>query len=365
MAKKQAVCVALMVMFLLPFFLSSSNSAYAQDSKRDWAGVCVHGFSVSVAEIANNSGVGWVRIEASDNSLEAFQRIKTQNQKILAVLYNQLFHSLPTINFTLQEWQDKVQYYASTFPFVDAWEIWNEPVSTQYPLWGLNVSEPENLNTLADLYFSMVQTASQIIHQYNPQATIVLFGGLTLYSGQDPNLEISKNFATLLAAKNITDYGDAISFHGYPWGANQPTVWGNYSESITFYKNLFHAKGDLQYWLTETGQKAEVEGELGQAQYMTDALDFFQGTVDRFFWYSLVDSAIAYGRFGLVGDVARPAFGVLQEFLAEPRTSPSPSPNLETPRTKDYIIAIVAVAVTASTTAIATALALRRRHQSS
>ena len=334
MAGKQVICAALIGLLLLPLLPSSFTSAWAQDSQRNWTGVCVHQYLATPAvAIINNSGVGWVRIDAADSATTDFQRLKTQNQKILAVLDAEMFHSSPTVNFTLEAWQNSVQYYASTFPYVDAWEIWNEPSSTQYPLLGLNVSEPENLNIMADFYFSMVQTASHIIRQYNPSATIVLFGGLTLYSGEDPCLEIDKSFATLLAPRNITDYGDAISVHAYPWGVNQPCVWGNYSESLTFYKNLFQAKDGLQYWLTETGQKTDVEGEVGQAKYMTDALDFFQGKVDRFFWYSLIDYAPGYGRFGLVGKlpecIPRPALEVLQDFIGVPRPTPSPSPILE------------------------------------
>jgi hypothetical protein len=52
----------------------------------------------------------------------------------------------------------------------------------------------------------------------------------------------------------------------------------------------------------------DVEGEVGQARYMRDAIEYFEGRVTRFFWYSLwdneweVNDSVQPKHFGLVED---------------------------------------------------------------
>lgn len=165
--------------------------------------------------------------------------------------------------------------------------------------------------------FKMVQTASPIIRQYDATAKIILFGGLNLWSGGDANLVLDKEFARQLAAMNIQQYDGAISVHAYPWtGQVQPYVWGNYTESLAYYRGLFTNKS-LEIWVTETGQSIEDGGEDGQVRYMADALAYFQGNVTRVFWYSLVDNAQDLGSFGLIGNetTPRPAYVVFQKQL--------------------------------------------------
>jgi hypothetical protein len=206
--------------------------------------------------------------------------------------------------FTLEEWRSNVTYYVSQYAnYIDAWEIWNEPANPTYPL--LNISVQQNISQIVDFYFSMVQTASPIIRQYDPTAKIVLLGGLHLWSGggNDHSLEFDKEFARQLAARNIEQYGDAISVHAYPWsGQVEPRVWNSYNESLAYYRGLFTSNSTLGIWVTETGQSVEANGEQGQAQYMADALGFFQGKVTHLFWYSLVDNAADGKSFGLIGN---------------------------------------------------------------
>ena len=200
---------------------------------------------------------------------------------------------------------------------MDTWEIWNEPANPTYPLLNLNITVQENMSQIVEFYFSMVQTASPIIRQYDPSAKIVLFGGLNLWSGNDPHLELDKNFSCQLASMNIEQYGDAISIHAYPWMDQvQPWVWDRYTESLTYYRQLFASNKSLEIWVTETGQSIESSGEQGQAQYMHDALGYFQGKVTRLFWYSLLDNAWEENSFGLIGDgTPRLAYYVLQKQL--------------------------------------------------
>jgi hypothetical protein len=164
----------------------------------------------------------------------------------------------------------------------------------------------------------MVQTASHIIRQYDPIAKIVLFGGLNLFSGDSPNLRLDKEFAQQLANKNITKYGDAISVHAYPWMDNvEPIVWEKYTESLNYYRDLF---GSVDVWVTETGQSLEAGGEKGQAQYLSEAYNFFSKEnvyVSKVFWYSLIDYSDDKASFGLTENKnTRPAYQDFKKIIS-------------------------------------------------
>ena len=77
----------------------------------------------------------------------------------------------------------------------------------------------------------------------------------------------------------------------------EPIIWEKYSDSLSFYREL---NPSLAIWLTETGHPTDFEGESTQAQYMHDSLDYFEGKVAMFFWYSLVDNAWQDKSFGLI-----------------------------------------------------------------
>jgi hypothetical protein len=68
--------------------------------------------------------------------------------------------------------------------------------------------------------------------------------------------------------------------------------------------------------VTETGHPVEFEGESGQAQYMSDSLEYFKGKVTLLFWYSLVDNAWEENGFGLIDNgTPRLAYYILQKQL--------------------------------------------------
>ena len=152
----------------------------------------------------------------------------------------------------------------------------------------------------------MAQTAYPIIRQYDPNATIVLFGGLHLYSGTELNLTLDKDFAGQLAAKNIQQFGDAISVHAYT--CNKPTladVQRNYNESLAYYRGLFN--NSLQVWVTEIGKPLEeIGGEDTQIRYLNDSLSYFNATTARMFWFSLLDNGGGESSFGLIGNGVTP-----------------------------------------------------------
>jgi len=171
------------------------------------------------------------------------------------------------------------------------------------------------MSQIVEFYFSMVEIASPIIREYDPSAKIVLFGGLNLWSGDDPQLGLDKNFAHQLADRGIEQYGDALSVHAYPWMEKiEPLIWEKYSDSMVFYRELYPS---LEIWLTETGHPIDFGGESAQAQYMHDSLDYFEGKVTMLFWYSLVDNAWEDKSFGLIdGDgTPRLAYYELKNWL--------------------------------------------------
>jgi hypothetical protein len=295
----------------------------------DSVGICVHSLSANDARLVKESGAQWIRIDVSSDFGVAVTNAKAYNLKVLGILDSWMFDKSST--FTLEDWRGNVTYYVSQYAdYVDAWEIWNEPANPTYPLLNLelNNSKPnyqENMGKIVNFYYSMAQTAYPIIRQYDQNATIVLFGGLNLYSGGDQHLSLDMDFASQLDAKGIEQYGNAISVHAYPWGPVQPQVWESYTKSIADYTAKFH----LDVWVTETGQPLQDSAsvkidEVAQAQYMVDGLGYFNGAVTKVFWYSLKDNVWEQKQetpqsFGLIGDdnVPRDAYAKLQTCLGK------------------------------------------------
>jgi len=259
----------------------------------------LHSLRTDEAQLVKESGAGWIRIDCFEGFETALANASTHGLKVLAILDSWIFDKSSI--FTLEEWRLNVTHYVSQYTdYVDAWEIWNEPANPRYPLLDLSIPSEENMSRIVQFYFSMVKAASSVIRQYDPTAKIVLFGGLNLWSGGDPNLGLDKDFSTRLAAMNIEQYGDAFSVHAYPW-TNETDSWSchTYDDALAYYRELFPF---LEVWVTETGHYIDVEGEEGQARYMCDALQYFKGRVTRLFWYSLLDNPWEEEHFGLIGD---------------------------------------------------------------
>lgn len=303
--KKQSIKYSVLAIALVigAYFTASMMLPVPKPIENDWVGICVHSLSANEAKFVNESGAGWIRVDASSDFETAVANAKAYNLRVLGILDSWMFNQ--TTTFTLEEWRDAVTHYVSRYSNnVDSWEIWNEPAHPSYPL-------------SVERYYSMVQIASPIIRQCDPSAKIVLFGGLQLWSGGDVNLALDKEFARQLAAMNIEQYGDAISVHAYPWMEHvESWLWKKYDASLTYYRELFTSNKSLEIWVTETGHPIEFDGENGQAQYMRDALQYFQGKVTRLFWYSLLDNAADQKSFGLIGnETPRLAYYVLQKQL--------------------------------------------------
>jgi hypothetical protein len=310
--KKQTVIYVACIIVLISGAFFIADKMTTPSPTREWVGICVHSLSLNESRLVNESGAGWIRIDAYPNFGEAVENARAFNLSVVGVLYSWMFNKSSV--FTLEEWRGNLTYYVSQYAnYVDAWEIWNEPANPTYPLLNLEPSNQENMSRIAEFYFSMVQIAAPIIRQYDPSAKILLFGGLNLNSGNDSNLRIDKEFARQLAAMNVERYGDVISIHAYPWNTQaQPGVWDSYSKSLEFYHGLF-TNSSLEFWVTETGQTTE-DSEKEQAQYMAGALGYFNGKVSKVFWYSLLDNSWEGNQtFGLIdNETLRQAYFELQ-----------------------------------------------------
>ena len=304
--------IILLVVIVACAFSSSLLNVWSPQGRTEpvfnynFAGISLHSLLSEEAQFVNDTDVNWIRIDIFEDVNSSIVNAKSYGFKVLGILDSWTMNY--DLNFTITEWTNNVTYYVSRYAdFVDAWEIWNEPANANVTLALCNlklVDEngsiiQQNMSQIVDFYYSMTQTAYTIIRQYDPEAEIVLFGGLNLWSGGDPHLDVDKEFAKQLAAKGIQNYGDAISVHAYPWGKyNNISTWENYSESLSYYKMLFP---NLEFWVTETGCPENQEGETIQAQYLSDAYDFFQGKVTHMFWYSLEDNSWEPDNFGLIG----------------------------------------------------------------
>jgi hypothetical protein len=287
----------------IAYLIANNMLPTSNPTEKEWLGVSVHSLSANEAQIVNASGARWIRIDVFPEFEAAIKNAKAQNLKVLAILDSWMFDQQTT--FTLEEWRDNVTHYVSQYANdVDAWEIWNEPANPNYTLSTKKYNSTENMSQIVEFYFSMVEIASPIIRDYDPSAKIVLLGGLNLWSGDDPHLGLDKNFAQQLADIGIEQYGDAISVHAYPWNEQiPPLIWEKYSDSLAFYRELYPS---LEIWVTETGHPIDFGGESAQAQYMNDSLDYFEGKVTMFFWYSLVDNAWEDKSFGLINSDETP-----------------------------------------------------------
>lgn len=284
--------------------LSPPQQLQTQKIDPQTVGICVHYLSTDDAQIVSQAGVRWIRIDCNGTQFgEWVKTAKAYNFSVLAILGSWMYNG--SCNITLKEWNQSVTYYVTRYaPYVDAWEIWNEPTSTTLG-WQLQID-----------YTSMTQIASPIIRQNDPTAKIVLLGGMQLYTGGADGAASDREFAENLQAKNISQYADAISVHAYPWSGNvQQNVWDSYNDSLEFYHGLFLGK---EIWVTETGQSIEDAAETGQNSYLETGLPFFQGKADMVFWYCLRDIPDDLKSFGLLDSCGNPreVYPTLQKLLA-------------------------------------------------
>ncbi len=222
-----------------------------------------------------NSHSTWVRVDATYANLNELENYNIHHLKILAILD---YNTMQNENFTLSQWNTTVEDYVSSYPFVNAWEIWNEP---EYYLLGFQNYSPVN-------YFLMLKSAYKIIKSITPSALVIGFGGVYLY--QLPFVQSVVNLGGL-------NYCDAVSLHFYPAMYELPNSGNSwmymYEYTLNRYKSILDGK---PIWVTETGlmsfSTTNYQENIGnQSQYIEEVFPIFENAgVQVVFWYDLQDN---------------------------------------------------------------------------
>ena len=182
-------------------------------------------------------------------------------------------------------WEEYVQRTQEAFaPYVDHWEIWNEPNGPTY----LMVPPGRNVN---DVYMKIVRTAREATKPRQDRE--VLIGGV----------DSSFRYVPDILKKGVTSYSDVFSFHDYDesfgnLGPDETGVLANLPR-ISQYKNRQGKPTDI--WITESGvflnggeswlDTAQVPPEGGMtigdvaAALVRSAIAFKAAGVKKFFVY--------------------------------------------------------------------------------
>lgn len=216
-------------------------------------------------------------------------------------LIGKIDHVTMTDNFTLQDWNQTVQTAVHNYSdTTKIWEIWNEPTNP--------MNWKGYFNGSASTYTNMLKAAYQIIHISQPDATVIAFGGLHIYSSIDPYWYDTWTMRGLQFASNVTtlsgmDYCDAVGLHAYPWGLNYSRLVENlFINSLNSYRQITNNK---DVWITETGQTSDQYGrnQTDKASYLNQSFTLFGSLgVKGYVWYELNDDngrVAAEGSFGL------------------------------------------------------------------
>jgi putative glycosyl hydrolase len=204
-------------------------------------------------------------------------------------------------NWTLDTWNASVANAVVEDPEISTWEIYNEPLITNF------VGGYENGSALN--YFNMIKSASSIIKSRNPNATVVCFGGAQLFPLS--TVQIEYQFYKQVWSYGASRYCDAISIHAYtlPYYSLSQEAYSNATleQEYSFVLDLYENMTGKPVWITETGAPSNnwASGlnysEQNQASFMRQDMEFFISYpfVKRVYWYALLDSGSG-ADFGLL-----------------------------------------------------------------
>lgn len=272
------------------------------------------GFTVLADVEVNNPSSNWQNI---------YQLSKKYNIPLIGKL---LHRTMNFVNFTLQDWNLTVATAVEDYgDIVKTWEIWNEPTNKNYTL--------NYYNGTAIAYTEMLKTAYQTIKLASPNSTVIAFGGLHLYSGDEPLVEDGFDFARQVVSLGGMDYCDAISLHAYPWGPYSDRAQKSFINSIVTYREIT----GKEVWITEIGQKSSAFGlsELEQVNFLNKSFALLSTqNVKSYTWYELSDNPTeTFGLFDIAGNakLSYSTYAYLANITQNPEATPTPTPVTPTP----------------------------------
>jgi len=276
-------------------------------------GVCTHGNESSEIYALSN-GVKYFRTDItqskSQNELLDYEHSRYNAQYLGILDYESLPNGSSNRQWNLSEWNQSIENILTMYPWINTWEIWNEPYVQNFQTGYMNGS--------AYNYYMVIKSAAIIIKHKEPNATIVCFGGapLGIYS-------IYEWYAHVWGY-GAANYCNAISVHAYtngpePIDSGINTTWNASLEAYEYLTNK-------PIWVTEFGMPSSsaVPGySTGlQNEFLGQSLSFFNRYeyVKRVYWYDLwgLSDGLLKDNFGLL-NLSNPSNGTQssawQEFI--------------------------------------------------
>ncbi|MEM3177671.1 MAG: glycosyl hydrolase [Candidatus Micrarchaeaceae archaeon] len=240
-------------------------------------GICTHG-NKSSEILALSSGVKYMRTDislsqAQENLLD-FEH-SNYGANYLGILD---YATVKGDNWNLSQWNASVAQAVADYPWITAWEIWNEPLVSPFQTGYMNGS-PYN-------YYEVIKSAYAIIKAKEPNATIVCFGGAPIAN------QYAYYWYAQVWAYGASNYCNAISIHAYPQAAGPLNSSGKreWMESLNEYESLT----GKPIWITEFGvpsSSALIPGYTPklQEEFLASSLTLFNSMsfVKRVYWYDL------------------------------------------------------------------------------
>lgn len=199
--------------------------------------------------------------------------------------------TISSCDWTLSDWDAKVNQAVLDYPNTHVWEIWNEP---QWFESGYLCCD-DNVTKMAYHYFDMLRDAYRIIKAHNSNDLVIAFGGASLSYWHHDNWSWIWEFSQQVWKLGAGAYCDAVSLHAYTDFSYllDNTVRGTdrsagdfWNEALANYETLT----DKPIWITETSlQSNQGQSPARQAVFLNQTFTFFShySYVKSVFWFAV------------------------------------------------------------------------------
>ncbi len=264
-------------------------------------GVNAHVLTSYDANLVDNLGASWVRLDYNSGSQQfnqAVQNAETHDLNILAILDH---WSVPE-DFTYSEWNATVRNAVLTYPQITTWEVWNEPdMPASY--YGL-------VNGSALQYFTLLKYTYQTIKEFAPNDIVIGLGGYNI-----PINAEQTDWLLQLESYGAFNYMNAVSLHlSVPEDANETIITGFYVLAQGFI-NTIKSMTTLPIWITEAGAGSYTDYYINSLYSM-----FIKEGIKHIFWYDLTNDGTGltpnYGLLTQTGAIKQSYYN-LQSFIEQ------------------------------------------------